>query len=154
ADDITLVRSMKTLSVDHEFALRSIHAGKTFQGRPAWNAWALYGLGSLRHDLPAYVVLTDPAGLPIDGPHNWSSGFLPAIYQGTPFRATGMPVVHLRSSANVSALEQKQQLEFLNELNAAHLEQHPHNSELAARISNFELAAQMQTAVPSVLDIS
>jgi len=154
ADDITLVRSMKTVSVDHEAALRTIHSGKPFPGRPAWNSWALYGLGSLRQDLPAYVVLSDPDGLPVDGPHNWSSGFLPAVYQGTPFRATGIPVVNLQSPAGVSADARAQQLELLRDLNASHLQRHPHNTELAARISNYELAAQMQTSVPDVLDIS
>src|SRR5262245_9168686 len=154
ADDIMLVRSMQTESVDHEAALRIIHAGKPFPGRPVWNSWALYGLGALRQDLPAYVVLSDPGGLPVDGPHNWSSGFLPAIYQGTPFRATGVPVVNLQAPADVSAATQKQQLDFLRELNEAHLRRHPHNTELAARVSNYELAARMQTAVPDVLDIS
>jgi hypothetical protein len=154
ADDITLVRSMKTESVDHEAALRIIHSGKAFAGRPVWGSWALYGLGSLRQDLPAYVVLSDPGGLPVDGPHNWSSGFLPAIYQGTPFGATGVPVVNLQAPADVSLTAQNQQLDFLRELNAAHLQRYPHNTELAARISNYELAARMQTSVPTVLDIS
>ncbi len=88
-DDITLVRSMKTDSVDHEAALRVIHSGKIFPGRPVWGSWVLYGLGTVRQNLPAYVVLSDPGGLPVDGTNNWSSGFLPAVYQGTPFRATG-----------------------------------------------------------------
>jgi Protein of unknown function (DUF1501) len=154
ADDITLVRSMKTESVDHEAALRIIHSGKAFPGRPVWGSWALYGLGSMRQDLPAYVVLSDPGGLPVDGPHNWSSGFLPAIYQGTPFAATGVPVVNLQAPADVSVAAQNQQLDFLRELNTAHLQRHPHNTELAARISNYELAARMQTSVPAVLDTS
>jgi len=81
-DDVTLVRSMTTDSVDHEAALRVIHAGKTFPGRPAWGSWVLYGLGSVRQDLPAYVVLDDPLGLPINGVENWESGFLPPLYQG------------------------------------------------------------------------
>src|SRR5262245_55454542 len=88
-DDLTLVRSMTTESVDHEAALRTIHGGKVFPGRPTWGSWLLYGLGAIRQDLPAYVVLSDPGGLPVDGVHNWSSGYLPAIYQGTPFQATG-----------------------------------------------------------------
>jgi hypothetical protein len=94
-DDVTLVRSMTTDSVDHEAALRLIHSGKVFPGRPAWGSWVLYGLGSERRELPAYVVLSDPGGLPVDGTNNWSSGFLPAVYQGTPFRAAGTPVAHL-----------------------------------------------------------
>jgi hypothetical protein len=153
-DDLTLIRSMTTESVDHEAALRMIHSGKTFAGRPAWGSWVLYGLGSSRQDLPAYVVLSDPGGLPTDGPQNWSSGYLPAIFQGTPFRATGAPVANLRPPAHVSLTARRNQLDYLRELNRAHARQHPRNSELEARITNFELAARMQTVVPAVLDIS
>src|SRR5437764_10384226 len=147
ADELTLVRSMVTESVDHEAALRMIHSGKTFAGRPAWGSWVLYGLGALRQDLPAYVVLSDPGGLPVEGPNNWSSGFLPAVYQGTPFRAMGTPVAHLATPAEVSPVARRQQLDLLGELNAAHLRRHPGNSELEARLGHYELAAKMQTAV-------
>jgi hypothetical protein len=154
ADDITLVRSMTTDSVDHEAALRVIHSGKAFSGRPVWGSWVLYGLGTLRQDLPAYVVLGDPAGLPVDGTGNWSSGFLPAVYQGTPFRATGTPVANLHPPAGVSSQAQRNQLRLLDAFNAAHLSRQPGNAELEARIGNFELAARMQTAVPEVLDLA
>src|SRR6185295_11023570 len=120
-DEVTLVRSMMTESVDHEAALRTIHSGKVVAGRPSWGSWALYGLGSMRQDLPAYVVLSDPGGLPVDGTNNWSSGFLPAVYQGTPFRASGVPVAHLATPADVSPGARRNQLDLLNELNAAHL---------------------------------
>jgi hypothetical protein len=154
ADDITLVRSMLTESVDHEAALRVINGGKVFPGRPVWGSWVLYGLGSERQDLPAYVVLGDPDGLPVDGPHNWSSGFLPAVYQGTPLRATGAPVANLHPPGGISAQARRNQLRFLDELNADHLQRNAPNSELEARISNFELAARMQTSVPLALDLS
>ena len=154
ADDVTLVRSMTTEVVDHEAALRMIHSGKPLAGRPAWGSWVLYGLGSLRQDLPAYVVLGDPGGLPVDGTNNWSSGFLPAVYQGTPFRAGGAPVVNLTPPPDVPAAGRRNQLRFLDELNAAHLRRHPRDAELEARIGNYELAARMQTAVPAVLDLS
>jgi hypothetical protein len=154
ADEITLIRSMTTESVDHEAALRMMHSGKTFVGRPVLGSWVLYGLGSLRQELPAYVVLSDPGGLPVDGPMNWSSGFLPAVYQGTPFRVADVPVANLRPPADVSPAARRNQLDLVKELNAAHLERHPRNAELAARISNYELAASMQTSVPAVLDIS
>jgi hypothetical protein len=153
-DDITLVRSMKTDSVDHEAALRLIHSGKIFPGRPAWGSWVLYGLGSERKDLPAYVVLSDPGGLPVDGMNNWSSGFLPAVYQGTPFRAAGTPVSYLATPADVSAHARRNQLELLNSLNVTHAHKHAGNSELEARLGQFELAATMQTAVPDVLDLA
>ena len=154
SDDITLVRSMVTDSVDHEAALRVIHAGKTFAGRPAWGSWVLYGLGSLRQDLPAYVVLSDPGGLPTDGTGNWSSGFLPAVYQGTQFRSGNKPVVNLEPPSGLPAQARRNQLQFLDNLNAAHLRRHAPNAELEARINNYELAARMQTTVPAVLDIS
>lgn len=153
-DDITLVRSMKTDSVDHEAALRVIHSGKIFPGRPTWGAWAIYGLGTERQELPAYVVLSDPGGLPVDGTNNWSSGFLPAVYQGTPFRATGTPVAHLATPSDVPADARRNQLDLLNDLNRSHLHGHVGNAELEARLRHYELAAKMQTAVPDVLDLS
>ena len=90
----------------------------------------LYGLGTERKELPAYVVLSDPGGLPVDGTNNWSSGYLPAVYQGTPFRASGTPVAHLATPADVSPEARRNQLEVLNGLNAAHLKRHPGNAEL------------------------
>jgi hypothetical protein len=153
-DELTLVRSMMGDSVDHESALRFFHTGKTFAGRPSWGSWVIYGLGSARQDLPAYVVLSDPGGLPVDGTNNWSSGFLPATYAGTPFRAGGAPVANLAPPADLPAAGRRNQLDLLNELNAAHLRRHPRDTELEARISHYELAARMQTAVPGVLDIS
>jgi len=153
-DEITLVRSMATDSVDHEAALRVIHAGKTFPGRPVWGSWVLYGLGSLRRDLPAYVVLGDPAGLPVDGPNNWSSGFLPAVYQATPLRAKGAPVADLETPADLPAEAQRNQLAFLEELNRGHQQRYTANPELDARMRSYELAARMQAAVPALFDLS
>jgi len=154
ADDITLVRSMTTTSVDHEQALRLIHTGSAFAGKASWGSWVVYGLGSERAELPAFVVLTDPAGLPIDGTKNWTAGFLPAIYQGTQFRSTGSPVLNLATPGDVAAAARSNQLAFLRQLNDAHLGRFPNSSELKARISNYELAARMQTAVPRALDIA
>jgi len=154
ADDLTLVRSMTAESVDHEAALRSIHTGKVFPGRPVWGSWVLYGLGTERQDLPAYVVLSDAGGLPVDGTHNWSSGFLPALYQGTPFRASGSPVANLAPPAGLPAQAQRNQLDFLDAINRTHLRRFPGEDELASRIRQYELAAQMQTSVPEVLDLS
>lgn len=152
-DDVTLVRSMVTDSVDHEQALRLFHSGSAFDGKASWGSWVVYGLGSERQELPAYVVLTDPAGLPIDGTKNWSAGFLPALYQGTPFRSQGAPVLNVQTPADVSPATRKHQLELLQGLNSAHLRRHPRSAELQTRIANFELAAQMQTAVPAAVDL-
>jgi hypothetical protein len=157
ADDITLIRSMTTDSVDHEAALRCIHTGKILAGRPALGAWVLYGLGSERRDLPAYVVLSDPGGLPVDGIRNWSSGFLPAVYQGTRIRSTGRPVFNLDPPAEIPPAARSRQLRFLRELNEIHLRGlngSPEAPELEARIQNYEMAARMQVSVTDVLDVS
>jgi hypothetical protein len=154
ADEITMIRSMKTDSVDHESALRIIHSGKFQAGRPTWGSWALYGLGTQRQDLPAYVVLSDPGGLPVDGIRNWTSGWLPAVYQGTQIRSEGTPVFDLATPGDVPAAARTNQLQLLDALNRAHLATRPGNSELSARIRNFEIAARMQTSVTSVLDVA
>ncbi len=154
ADDITLVRSMSTESVDHESALRLIHSGKFLSGLPTLGAWTIYAMGTENENLPAYVVLSDPGGLPVDGEKNWTSGWLPAVYQGTVFRSGKSPVLNLQTPDGISPQARKNQLRFLDELNRTHLKRHPENSELAARIANFETAARMQVAVPDVLDLS
>jgi len=153
-DDLTLVRSMTTDSVDHETALRLIHTGKILAGRPTWGSWVVYALGTENQNLPAYVVLSDPGGLPVDGIRNWSSGWLPAINQGTPFRSGDAPVLNLKRPPGITAEARDYQLRFLDELNRAHARRHPGNTELEARIANFEIAAAMQTAVPEALDLS
>jgi Protein of unknown function (DUF1501) len=153
-DDLTLVRSMTTESVDHEAALRLIHTGKVLAGRPTWGSWVVYGLGTENQNLPAYIVLSDDGGLPVDGVRNWSSGWLPAIDQGTPFRSGNDPVFNLKTPSGVTPLARESQLRFLDELNRLHGKRHPGNSELEARITNYEIAAAMQTAVPEALDLS
>ena len=154
ADELTLVRSMTTESVDHEAALRLIHNGKIIGDRPVLGSWVVYALGTDNRDLPSYVVLSDPGGLPVDGIRNWQSGWLPAVFQGTPFRAKGSPVLHLSTPEGVTPAARRGELAFLETLNRAHLARHPGYSELEARIANFETAARMQTAVPEILDVS
>ncbi|MDR3636134.1 MAG: DUF1501 domain-containing protein [Isosphaeraceae bacterium] len=154
ADNLTVVRSMTTESVDHESALRLIHTGKFQAGRPVFGSWVVYGLGTENQNMPAYVVLSDPGGLPVDGTRNWSSGWLPATYQGTPFRSVSAPVLNLEMPKGVTPGARVNQLRFLEELNQAHLSSHPGQSELEARIRNYEVAARMQTAVPEALDLS
>jgi hypothetical protein len=154
ADDITLVRSMQTNQIDHSVAVRTFHSGGPFSGRPTMGSWVTYGLGSESQNLPAYVVLTDPGGLPIVGPENWTSGYLPALYQGTPFRPGKSPVLNLEQPSKTSALARQNQLHLLDRLNRAQRSRFPKNTELDARISNYELAARMQTAVPGVIDLS
>ena len=154
ADEITLIRSMKTGSVDHEAALRMIHSGRLFAGMPSFGSWISYALGTENRDLPSFVVLSDPGGLPIDGEKNWSSGWLPAVYQGTVFRSGSSPVLNLQSPEGVTAAVRRNQLDYLGKLNRRHASRYPENTELTARIANFETAARMQTSVPELLDLS
>ena len=155
ADELTLIRSMNTETIEHEAALRVMHTGRKQAGFPTWGSWALYGLGAESQNLPAYVVLSDSAGLPINGVQNWSSGWLPANNQGTELRiADASPVVNLNPPADVPAGARQNQLQFLADLNRRHQSQRPQNNDLPVRIRNFELAARMQTSVPEVLDLS
>jgi hypothetical protein len=154
ADDLCLVRSMFTENNNHPFALNMLQTGKTFAGRPAMGSWIGYALGSENQDLPGYIVLRDPAGYNTSGKMVWSSGWLPPIYQGTEFSSSGTPVLHLRPSRSISPGAQSRSRDFLAQLNGLHLEEHPRESELEARIENFELAARMQLAATNVLDLS
>src|SRR5882724_831684 len=95
-DDLCMIRSMYTAHPNHEPALFQIHSGRTIPGRPSLGSWVVYGLGSENQSLPAYVVLDDPLGLPVNGQQNWQAGFLPPVYQGTRIRTNGSPILNLR----------------------------------------------------------
>src|SRR5262249_1467307 len=112
-----------------------------------------YGLGSMNDRLPSFVVMTDPRGGPIGSASNWSAGFMPAAYQGTLFRSHGSPLLDLASPAGVSTRTQRQSLDLLRELNQQHLNRHPGESELSARIESYELAYRMQTSAAEVVDV-
>jgi hypothetical protein len=154
ADDLAVIRSLYTEHRNHEQALWMMHTGLTVAGRPSVGAWAAYALGSPNRNLPAYVVLPDPRGLPVDGIRNWSGGWLPPLYQGTPFRSEGVPVLNLRPHSPRPAAVERGRLELLAELNAAHKARHPGEVELDARIASFELAARMQLAATDALDVA
>lgn len=153
-DNIAFIRSMHTTNLTHEPAIYLIHTGKMGPGRPALGSWVVYGLGSESQNLPAYVVLDDPLGLPINGVENWQAGFLPPLYQGTRFRSTGSPVLNLRPDverpAEIVALER----DLLARLDHAHQGRRPAQPRLEARIASYELAARMQLAATDALDLS
>lgn len=154
ADRIAVIRSMFTEHRNHEQALWMMHTGMIVAGRPSIGAWAAYGLGTINHNLPAYVVLPDPRGLPVDGIRNWSSGWMPPLYQGTPFRSEGMPVLNLRPRNNRPAAIEEHRLRLLGELNAAHRAGRPEELELDARIASFEMAGRMQLSATDALDLA
>jgi hypothetical protein len=154
-DEITLVRSMQADTPCHEAALRLWGGGSSIVlGRPTVGSWIEYGLGSLNDNLPAYIVLPDPEGPPVWGANNWTNGWLPARYQGTVFRAAGPAVLNLETPADLPAAARKNQLRHLAALNQRHLDRFPDNTDLAARIANFEMAARMQTSAPDATDLA
>jgi len=154
ADEWCMIRSMYTVNNNHPFAISMFQSGKPFFGYPAMGSWITYGLGSENQDLPGYIVLRDPAGYNTSGKAVWSSGWMPAIYQGTEFNSQGNAVHHLHPTAKRSADTQNRSLGLLSKLNRKHAELHPRETELEARIENFEMAARMQLVAASVLDLS
>ncbi len=154
ADKLALVRSCHTDSHAHGSALIAMNTGSTFIGKPALGSWALYGLGTENQNLPGYVVMLDQRGGPISGQPNWSSGFMPASYQGTLFRPQGDPVLDLRGPDELGPEAQRAQLDLLAQLNQRHLERRPGGDELAARIQSYELAYHMQAEAPEAVDLS
>jgi len=152
-DEIAVVRSLYGQSNDHVQATYEMQMGQTRMGFPSLGSWVTYGLGSESSSLPAYVVIHDARGGPIGGVNDWSSGFLPAAYQGTLFRATGDPIVDLKPPSSVSPEQQRARLDLLAKLNELDMQQYPGSSDLAARISSYELAFRMQGCAPEALDI-
>ncbi len=154
ADDICVIRSMFTTHLAHEAALFLMHGGRILPTRPSLGAWITYGLGSENRNLPAYVVMDDPKGLPVNLIQNWQPGWLPAVYQGTRVRAEGSPILNLHAKDEYPAGIVDMSRSLLHRMDAAHRDRHPGNVELEARIANYELAARMQLAATDALDIS
>lgn len=154
-DDICLIRSMHTGANGHEVSIRYFHGGiPGILGRPTFGSWITYALGSETQDLPAFMVLSDPGGHPVDGATNWSNGFMPAMFQGTVLRPKEPRILNLNPPPHLAGSIQRQNLELLQSLNQSHLAAHPGESELEARIASYELAARMQTAAAEALDLS
>lgn len=155
ADDICLIRSMHTGANGHEVSIRYFHGGQpAVLGRPHYASWLLYGLGSETRDLPSYMVLTDPGGHPVDGTNNWSSGFMPPLFQGTVLRPKEPRILNLEPPTWLQGQPQQQNLQLLQTLNRRHAQRFPQESDLEARMASYELAARMQTAATEALDIS
>lgn len=154
-DDVCIVRSMHTGANGHEVSIRYFHGGiPGVLGRPTLGSWLLYGLGSESQNLPAYMVLTDPSGLPVDGVTNWSNGFMPPLFQGTVLRSKEPRILNLDAPAHLKGTLQAQNLGLLQTLNRRHLERNPGEADLEARIASYELAAAMQTSAREALDLS
>jgi hypothetical protein len=152
-DDIAFLHSMTADSPIHGSAMLMMNSGKIQSGSPALGSWVNYGLGSENENLPGFIVMLDPTGGPISGAKNWSSGYMPATYQGTVFRSEGAPILDLSRQRGTSRELQRNLLDTLSRQNARHLAPRADNSELAARIASYELAFKMQQHAPEAVDL-
>ncbi len=152
-DDIAFIHSLTARSNTHGPAMLQMNTGFILEGFPSMGSWAAYALGTPSRDLPAFVAIPDPRGLPPSGPANWTNGFLPAAYQGVAFNAE-RGIAHLAPPKGAPAEGERDVRELLGRLNREHLDRNPGHGELAARISAYELAARMQLSAPEVSDLS
>jgi hypothetical protein len=152
ADDLCVIRSLQTDAVNHAPGQIMMNTGSQQFGRPSFGSWTLYGLGSESETLPGYVVLTSAKGTS-GGASNYGCGFLPTVYGGIPFRSTGDPVLYLSNPAGFDARAQRASLDTLNELNElARVD--TGDPEIAGRIQSYEMAYQLQTSAPELMDLS
>lgn len=151
-DDIAFVHSLTSKSNTHGPAENFLSTGFVLDGFPSLGSWVSYAIGSENENLPAFVSIPDPRGVPQNGSNNWGSGFLPAVFQGTTL-SSKEPVRHL-TAQNVSPDADKAARSLLQRMNQQHLETHPGDGKLAARIASYELAARMQLSVPKISDLS
>lgn len=152
-DDLCFIHSMKGKTNTHGPGENYMSTGFTLDGFPSMGAWVNYALGTENENLPSFVAIPDPRGTPQSSVNNWGSGFLPASFQGTDFNAE-KPIRNLKSPQIFSDRTDRATREFLQQLNRNHLEQFPGDTELAARISSYELAAKMQLSIPEVTDLA
>ena len=153
-DKLAMVHSLYSDSFAHGSALLQMNSGRILQGHPSLGAWLSYGLGTLNNNLPSYVVMLDPRGGPTTGAPNWSSGYMPAKYQGTVLRGEGNPIINLTPPPGMTRQQQRAEINILNKLNEMHENTHKGYSELAARIAGYELAFQLQATAPEALDLT
>ena len=152
-DDMAVIRSCWADGLNHVGSVCQMNTGSILGGRPSMGAWVTYGLGAANQDLPVFVVLTDDKQV-IGGPKNWSSGFLPATYQGTLFRREGPPILYLDTPETVGANQQRSKLDFLAKLNEQFSADKAEDTDLQARLNSYELAYRMQAAAPEAVDLT
>ncbi|MCY2933992.1 MAG: DUF1501 domain-containing protein [Planctomycetota bacterium] len=153
-DKLAVIKSLYSDSFAHGSAVLQMNTGRILQGHPSVGAWLSHGMGSINNNLPTHMIMLDPRGGPTTGAPNWSSGYMPAMHQGTVLRTNGPPILNLEPGQGMTQSMQRQQLQFINQLNAEHLKSRPDFSELQARVASYELAFKLQSAAPEALDLS
>ncbi|MFI3198539.1 MAG: DUF1501 domain-containing protein, partial [Methylococcaceae bacterium] len=154
ADKIAFIKSSVTVGATHDISILKLNTGGLNPGRPSLGAWIQYALGTANPDLPAYVVLYNGKREPTGGSINWSSGFLPAVYQGTAFRPGDSPILYLDRPVTEAAAQQTENLNLLKFLNEKKDAAYPGDTELQARVRAYELASRMQSTAPEAVDLS
>jgi len=154
ADDLAVIRSCVSDGINHSAGVCQMNTGSILGGRPSLGAWATYGLGTANENLPAFVVMQDSQAQVVNGPRNWSAGFMPAVYQGIRIQGGNEPIPNLNTPEGVAEAEQRGKLDFLKSLNQRYARQHPDQSELDARIASYELAFRMQAEAPPAVDLA
>jgi hypothetical protein len=153
ADDLCFIHSMTAKSNTHGPAENQMSTGFILDGFPAMGSWISYALGSENQDLPAFVAIPDPRGVPQSGPNHWNSAFLPAVFQGVAYNAD-QSIPNLATPKNISANAERNTRDFLKFLNDEHLARHSGDANLSARIASYELAARMQLSAAELSDFS
>ncbi len=154
SDELAVIRSCRADSVNHPQAVYQMNTGSVLMGKPSLGSWVGYGLGTENQDLPAFVVLPDPAGGIKGGPPAYGAGFLPASHQGTVMRSGSRPILDLEPPDGMSDVAQRRTLDLIGKLNARHLAERGDDTELSARIQAYELAYRMQSAAPDAVDLA
>lgn len=154
ADDIAVVRGCWTNGINHAGGVCQMNTGKPLAGRPSLGSWVTYGLGTENQNLPAFVVMQDNPSTVVNGPRNWGTAFMPAVYQGTPIKSGKEPIPNLNPPTGVTDDRQRAKLDFLNRLNREHAGSRSIQSDLDARIRSYELAFRMQATAPEAIDLA
>ena len=155
ADELTVIRSMKTTTNVHDPGVNMMNCGSVLFGRPTMGAWLSYGLGSENKDLPNYIVLTSG---PTKGSQPllqsfWGNGFLESKHQGVPFMKGPEPVLYLNNPAGISSKRRRDQLDLMKWMNQRHHEE-MNDPEILSRIASYEMAYRMQSSVPELTDLN
>jgi hypothetical protein len=153
-DDLAVIRSCWTNGINHSGGVCQMNTGTPLAGRPSLGSWVSYGLGTENDNLPSFVVMTDSTSDPLNGPRNWSSAFMPAVYQGTRLQFGDEPIQFLNNPEGIDDERQRAKLDFLGDLNRRHAMSREHQTELDARIRSYELAFRMQAHAPEAIDLT
>ncbi|HVU89930.1 MAG TPA: DUF1501 domain-containing protein [Pirellulales bacterium] len=153
ADDLAILRTMKTDVFNHGPAKMMLATGTPQFGRPSMGSWVLYALGNESHDLPGFVVLKSGPRGPRSGAALWGNAFLSSVYQGVPLRNSGDPILNLTTPPGVTSAQQRRTIEAIGRLNRERLAA-TGDDEIATRIASYEMAERMQGSAPELVDLA